>query len=108
MTPNNKIIINQNKGINNVFLYQDDELVEQYQERLDGKRCFPHFKPDFSLDTFLSSNYFCHFTIIRKSIVDELNGFRSEYNGAQDYDLFLRVVERTKKIGKNSNVIVKK
>lgn len=38
MTPNNKIIINQNKGINNVFLYQDDELVEQYQERLDGKR----------------------------------------------------------------------
>lgn len=77
------------------------DLIYSDEDKLDynGKRCFPNFKPDFSLDTFLSSNYFCHLTVIRKSIVDEIGGFRSEYNGAQDYDLFLRVLDKTKNIG---------
>lgn len=83
--------LNKNKNID--MIYTDEDKLD-----FDGKRCFPHFKPDFSLDTFLSSNYFCHFTMIRKKIVDELGGFRSEYNGAQDYDLFLRVIEKTKNI----------
>ena len=76
------------------LIYSDEDKLDY-----DGKRCFPHFKPDFSIDTFLSSNYFCHFTMIRKSLIDELGGFRGEYNGAQDYDLFLRVIDKTKRIG---------
>ena len=35
---------------------------------------------------------------MRKSIVDKLGGFRSEYDGSQDYDLFLRFTEVTDKI----------
>ena len=79
----------------------DLDLIYSDEDKLDyeGKRCFPHFKPDFSLDTFLSSNYFCHFTVIRKSLIDEVKGFRGEYNGAQDYDLFLRVIDKTRKVG---------
>ena len=84
--------LNENRKLD--LIYSDEDKLD-----FDGKRCFPHFKPDFSPDTFLSSNYFCHFTIIRKSIVDEIGGFRGEYNGAQDYDLFLRIIEKTKKIG---------
>ena len=75
------------------MIYTDEDKLD-----FDGKRCFPHFKSDFALDTFLSSNYICHFTVLRKGLVDELGGFRGEYNGAQDYDLFLRVVDKTKKI----------
>ena len=75
------------------LIYTDEDKLD-----INGKRCFPHFKPDFSYDTLLSSNYICHFTTIRKSIIDKLEGFRSEYDGAQDYDLFLRVIELTKKI----------
>ena len=82
------------------LIYSDEDKLD-----FDGKRCFPHFKPDFSPDTFLSSNYFCHFTIIRKCILDELGGFRSEYNGAQDYDLFLRIIDKTKKIGHVSKIL---
>ena len=84
--------LNEDKNLD--LIYSDEDKLD-----FDGKRCFPHFKPDFSLDTFLSSNYFCHFTIIRKSLIDEIKGFRSEYNGAQDYDLFLRIIDKTKKIG---------
>ena len=83
------------------------DLIYSDEDKLDynGERCFPHFKPDFSLDTFLSSNYFCHFTVIRKSIIDKIGGFRGEYNGAQDYDLFLRVIDETKNIGHVSKIL---
>ena len=84
--------INEDRSLD--LIYSDEDKLD-----FNGKRCFPHFKPDFSLDTLLSSNYFCHFTVIRKSIIDEIKGFRSEYNGAQDYDLFLRIIDKTKKIG---------
>jgi GT2 family glycosyltransferase len=58
----------------------------------------PIFKPDWSPDYFLSCNYICHFTLIRRDLVREVGGFRSEFDGAQDYDLFLRVTERTDRI----------
>lgn len=83
--------LNDDKKID--MIYTDEDKIA-----LNGKRYFPHFKPDFSPDTLLSSNYICHFTVLRKSIVDELGGFRGKYNGSQDYDLFLRFTERTSNI----------
>ncbi len=55
----------------------------------------PLFKPDWSPDFFLSLNYIGHFTTLRRTLVQELGGFREEFEGAQDYDLFLRVVACT-------------
>lgn len=83
------------------------DLIYSDEDKLDykGNRCMPHFKPDFSLDTLLSVNYICHFTVIRKSVIDEIGGFRSEFDGAQDYDLFLRVVEKTRNIGHVSRIL---
>ena len=62
---------------------------------MNGLRCDPHFKSDYAPDTLLGSNYICHFEIIRKSLIDSIGGFRVGYEGAQDYDLFLRVLEQT-------------
>ncbi|MGI8431012.1 MAG: glycosyltransferase, partial [Chthoniobacterales bacterium] len=71
------------------LIYSDeDKLTETGFEA-------PMFKPDWSPDFFLSYNYLCHFTTIRMSLVRELDGFRPEYDFAQDYDLFLRIVSRT-------------
>lgn len=84
-------LLNQNKKLD--MIYSDEDKIN-----LDGKRCEPHFKPDFSPDTLYSHNYICHFTVIRKSIMMEIKGFRKGYEGAQDYDLFLRVVEKTKNV----------
>lgn len=58
----------------------------------------PQFKPDWSPDFLLSYNYLCHFTTIRRRIVDKAGRFRPEFDGAQDYDLFLRVTELTNRI----------
>jgi GT2 family glycosyltransferase len=58
----------------------------------------PIFKPDWSPDYFLSCNYICHLTLARRELVREVGGFHSEFDGAQDYDLFLRIIERTDRI----------
>ena len=84
-------VLNIDKNID--MIYSDEDKIA-----LNGKRYFPHFKSDFAPDSLLSSNYICHFTVLRKSIVDKLGGFRSEYNGSQDYDMFLRFSEKTNKI----------
>ena len=83
--------LNNNKKLD--LIYTDEDKID-----FKGKLMEPHFKPDYSPDTFMGVNYICHLTCLRKSIVDELNGFRSEYDGSQDYDLFLRVLDKTDRV----------
>jgi GT2 family glycosyltransferase len=81
------------------LIYSDeDKLTEQ---GLDS----PIFKPDWSPDFFLACNYVCHFTVIRREVVEAVGGFRSEFDGAQDYDLFLRIVDRTTRIDHIARVL---
>lgn len=75
------------------MIYTDEDKLD-----FNGRKMEPHFKPDYSPDTLMSVNYICHLCCMRKSIVDELGGFRSKFDGSQDYDLFLRFTERTNKI----------
>lgn len=74
------------------LIYSDEDKLTE--EGLDA----PIFKPDWSPDYFLSCNYICHFTLIRRAVLRQVGGFRSKFDGAQDYDLFLRVIERTSRI----------
>ena len=84
--------INENPDAD--FIYSDeDKITEDSEERSD-----PHFKPGWAPDTMLCYNYICHLSVIRKALVDEVGGFRHGYDGSQDYDLFLRILRKTKKI----------
>ncbi len=82
------LALNKNKKLD--LIYSDEDKID-----MEGKRCEPHFKADYSPDSLLGGNYICHFEILRKSIIDEIGGFRVGYEGAQDHDLFLRFVEKT-------------
>jgi GT2 family glycosyltransferase len=74
------------------LIYSDeDKITDTGVER-------PQFKPDWSPDLFLSGNYVSHFSTVRRERVRSVGGFRSEFDGAQDYDLLLRVIERTDRI----------
>ena len=75
------------------MIYTDEDKLD-----FNGRKMEPHFKPDYSPDTLMSVNYICHLCCMRKSIIDKIGGFRSEYDGSQDYDLFLRFTEITDKI----------
>ena len=73
------------------FIYTDEDKITT----MDKPRFDPHFKPDFAIDTLRSNNYICHFSVFRKDLMDKLGGERSKYNGAQDFDIILRMAEIT-------------
>lgn len=56
-------------------------------------------KPDFDPFMLLVDNYLCHFSAFRRSLLDKLDAaFRSEFDGSQDHDLFLRLTEKASKV----------
>ena len=58
----------------------------------------PILKPNYSPDLLLSHNYVTHFLAVRKELIEAAGGLRSEFDGAQDYDLILRLTELTSDI----------
>jgi GT2 family glycosyltransferase/SAM-dependent methyltransferase len=72
--------------------HPDVELLYSDEDKIDekGRRYDPFFKPDWSPDLLLSENYICHLLVIRRARVNHAGGFRSEFDGSQDYDLVLR------------------
>lgn len=83
--------INENPDVE--FIYSDEDKIDEKNIRYE-----PHFKPDFAIDTLRSNNYICHFSTFKKELMDKLGGFRSNYDGAQDYDIIIRASELTDKI----------
>jgi len=71
------------------ILYSDEDHIDP-----DGQRSAPYFKPDFDPLLILGQNYFSHLCMMRKDLVDAVGGFREGYEGSQDWDLVLRVIEK--------------
>ncbi|NVK42973.1 MAG: glycosyltransferase family 2 protein [Oceanospirillaceae bacterium] len=67
------------------LVYSDEDLMTE-----KGVRVNPHFKPDWNLDLLLSHNYITHLACYERSFLNDLNGMRIGFEGAQDYDLALR------------------
>ena len=84
-------VLNEDKKLD--FVYSDEDKLN-----LAGERCDPHFKPDWSPDTLLSLNYICHLAVIRAKLMRAVGGEEVGLEGAQDYDLFLKITEKTNKI----------
>ncbi len=70
------------------------DCVYSDEDKIDGRG--QHFelycKPDFSPELLLTQMYLCHFTIFRTERVRSVGGLRSEMDGAQDFDLALRLL----------------
>lgn len=76
------------------MLYSDEDKINA-----DGtERVGPAFKPGWSPDAFLCHMYLCHLAVYRTEIVKKIGGFRTAYNGSQDYDIALRFSEQTDNI----------
>jgi GT2 family glycosyltransferase len=74
------------------LIYSDEDKITQQSFGA------PMLKPDWSPDFFLSCNYLCHLIFLRRQLISDVGGFRSAFDGSQDYDLLLRVIERTQRI----------
>ena len=77
------------------FVYTDEVTFEGTVEHTT----LYHLKPDFMLDNLRANNYICHLSVFKASLLQAAGGGeRSEYNGSQDYDLYLRLTEKAEKI----------
>ncbi len=75
-------------------IYSDEDKID-----MEGKEYFlPHFKSDFNIDLLCSHNYITHLFVVKADIVKESGGILSEFDGAQDHDFDLRVLEKCKNI----------
>lgn len=77
------------------FVYTDEATFESPNLH---KIIFTNFKPDFAPDHFQTNNYICHFSSFKRLLFNEVGGFDPRTDGAQDYDLFLRLSEVTSRI----------
>lgn len=74
--------------------YSDDDKICE-----DGRRYAPQFKPDWSPTLLLGFMYMSHALTVRRGLFEALGGFRSRFDGSQDYDFALRATERARNVG---------
>ncbi len=79
------IIENPSAGL----IYSDEDKIDT-----QGQRRSPYFKSDWNEYLFRSQNMICHLGVYRRDLVNEVGQFRVGFEGAQDYDLALRCVEK--------------
>jgi glycosyltransferase involved in cell wall biosynthesis len=73
----------------NIVFSDEDKVDEQ------GARFGPYFKTDYNPELMWAQNMISHLGCYRKSVLDEVGGFRKGFEGSQDYDLALRVIQRS-------------
>lgn len=70
------------------IVYSDEDKINE-----QGERYAPYFKPDFSPFLFYGQNYLNHLTAHRSDNIRKVGGWREGFEGSQDYDLTLRILE---------------
>ncbi len=73
------------------FVYSDEIVLNGNLKKLVQY----HFKPDWCPEQLQSCNYITHFSVFSRQLLQKAGGGeRSQYDGAQDYDLILRLTEQ--------------
>jgi GT2 family glycosyltransferase len=75
------------------ILYSDEGVIDEI-----GRSLSWICKPDFSPDLLLSFNYMTHLLVVKKELFYEVGGFDDAFEGAQDYDLVLKLSEASSRI----------
>jgi glycosyltransferase involved in cell wall biosynthesis len=75
------------------YVYTDEDKIDDA-----GRRSHAFLKPDWSPERLRTQMYTCHLSVLRRSLVEAVGGFRAEFEGSQDWDLVLRVTERARRI----------
>ena len=77
--------------------FRDADIVFSDEDKMDaeGNRSEPYFKTDWNPDLLLAQNCVSHFGVYRSSRIRQVGGFREGYEGSQDWDLVLRIADRT-------------
>ena len=78
--------------VNEILNHPEADIIYSDEDKLDsqGRRHDPYFKSDWNPALILSANYVSHLGTYRRSLVEQVGGFRVGFEGSQDHDLVLR------------------
>lgn len=79
------------------LIYSDEDLVK-VDAGGDLVHMHPFFKPGYSLEALLCTNYVLHFLAVRKSVLADIHLADSSFDGTQDYCNILSVIRRTDRV----------
>lgn len=95
-----RVVVGVNEDPTTDVFYTDEDKIS-----VEGHRFAPFFKPDWSPTLLQAMNYVSHLGVYRATLLRSVGGWRSEYDGSQDYDLILRCSERTSRIRHISEIL---
>jgi len=75
------------------YAYTDEDKIDGH-----GNHVGALFKPGWSPERLRTQMYTCHLSVLRRSLVEEVGGFDSEFEGSQDWDLVLKATERARSV----------
>ena len=84
--------------VNTLQSHPEAQIVFSDEDKIDekGQRFGPYFKTDYNPELMWAQNMISHLGCYKKSTLDAIGGFRKGFEGSQDYDLALRVIQRSK------------
>jgi len=84
--------------VNTLQSHPEAQIVFSDEDKIDetGERFGPYFKTDYNPELMWAQNMISHLGCYKKSTLDAIGGFRKGFEGSQDYDLALRVIQRSK------------
>lgn len=76
--------------------HTDAQIIYSDEDKIDanGLRFGPYFKGEYNRELMWAQNMISHLGCYRRNTILEIGGFRQGFEGSQDYDLALRVIER--------------
>lgn len=92
---------------NEILEHPEVDLIYSDEDKIDtaGVRSDPYFKPDWNYDLLTSQNCISHLGCYRTSIIRDIGGFRVGMEGSQDWDLALRVIEKTQNVRRIPHIL---
>lgn len=75
------------------YVYTDEDKINER-----GRHAGPFLKPGWSPDRMRTQMYTCHLSVLRRTLVEEVGGFDPDCEGAQDWDIVLKVTERARAV----------
>lgn len=76
------------------FIYSDKGIFEDGSNKILAY----HYLPDFSPEFLRATNYASHLNLFSRRIIDQVGFIQEGYDGSQDYDIELRVMEKARAI----------
>ncbi len=70
------------------LIFSDSDQIDE-----NGRRYNPCFKQGWNRDVMLGQNLVSHLGVYRRDVITRLGGMRAGFDGSQDYDLALRVID---------------